>query len=105
MTTFYRRAGLLAATLLASWLSQPAHAQDSTFTRLSQRNQFAMTLSGTQFSGPGWDKLQQDIRQSQFVLVGEDHGTAQIPAFTAALAQVFKPAVYVAEIDAYQAQD
>lgn len=105
MTAFYHRAWPLAATLLAGLLGQSAHAQDSTFTRLSQRNQYAMMLSNTQFSGPGWDKLQQDVRQSQLVLLGEDHGTAQIPVFATALARELKPVVYVAEIDKYQAQD
>jgi hypothetical protein len=105
MPAFSYRAWPLAAALLAGLLGQSAHAQDSTFARLSQRNQYTMTLSGTQFAGPGWDKLQQDIRQSQLVLLGEDHGTAQIPAFATALARELKPAVYVAEIDKYQAQD
>ena len=97
-----RGAGL---ALLLGLLGGRARAQDSTFARLSQRNQYAMTLSGTQFAGPGWDKLRQDIRQSQLVLLGEDHGTAQIPVFATALARELKPAVYVAEIDKYQAQD
>jgi hypothetical protein len=99
------RRGAGIALLLLGLLGGRAHAQDSTFARLSQRSQYAMTLSGTQFSGPGWDKLQQDIRQSQLVLLGEDHGTAQIPVFATALARELKPAVYVAEIDQYQAQD
>lgn len=95
----------VAGALLAGLLSHRAHAQDSTFTRLATRNRYALSQNGPQFSGAGWEKLRQDIRQSQFVLVGEDHGTAQIPAFTAAVAREFKPAVYVAEIDPYQAQD
>jgi hypothetical protein len=36
--------------------------------------------------------------------VGEEHGLAQIPAFTAALAQVFRPEVFATEIDPYVAQ-
>lgn len=80
-------------------------AQDSTFARLIGKNRYSLTQDGQQFTGPGWGKLQRDVQQSHFVLVGEDHGTAQIPAFTAALAHVLKPAVYVAEIDPYEAQD
>ncbi|MBD2716935.1 hypothetical protein KBK19_17960 [Microvirga sp. STR05] len=96
------------ALLLAATFSSGAHAQtptDTTFQRLLRQNQFSLTQTGTQFSGPGWDKLQQDIRKTALVLVGEDHGMAQIPAFTQAVAQVLKPKVYVAEIDKYQAQD
>lgn len=80
-------------------------AQDSTFARLAEKNRYSLQQEGQLFTGPGWEKLQHDVQQSQFVLVGEDHGTAQIPAFTAALAHVLKPAVYVAEIDPYETQD
>jgi hypothetical protein len=94
---------VLLAVLLFS--ATPLYAQDSTLARLVGKNRYSLSQEGQLFMGPGWEKLQHDVQQSQFVLVGEDHGTAQIPAFTAALAQVLKPAVYVAEIDPYEAQD
>jgi hypothetical protein len=108
MSTFFcssiRRAQqLLAAGLLAS-CALPAHAQDSTLTRLIRQNQYPLVANGAQFSGAGWDKIRAAVQKSQFVLVGEDHGTAQIPVFTAAVAQVLKPALYVAEVDPYAAQ-
>ncbi len=80
-----------------------ASAQDSTLIRLSSRNRYPLQLSGGQFSGAGWDKIRADVQKSQFVLVGEDHGTAQIPVFTAALAREFKPALYALEVDPYVA--
>ena len=92
---------LSAAFIALSTLG--VRAQDSTLTRLIGRNQYPLQASGLSFSGLGWDKLLADVRQSQFVLVGEDHGIAQIPLFTAAVAREFKPAVYVAEIDPYVA--
>jgi hypothetical protein len=96
---------LLPAAMLAGCLgSLPAAAQDSTLTRYARQNQYALQASGPQFGGAGWDRLLASVQKSQFVLVGEDHGTAQIPAFTAALAREFKPVVYVAEIDPYVAQ-
>jgi hypothetical protein len=92
--------------LVAAWLA-PAwgQAQDSTLTRLIRQNQYALVPSGPQFSGPGWDIIQASIQASQFVLVGEDHGLAQVPAFATAVAQVLQPVVYVAEIDPYVAQE
>ena len=99
-----RRLGL-ASLLLTGLLTTAAQAQDSTLTRLVRQHRLPLTQSGTRFGGSGWDQLRQDLAKSQFVLVGEDHGTAQIPVFTTALAQAFKPAAYVAEIDKYQAQD
>ncbi|WP_140466229.1 hypothetical protein [Hymenobacter nivis] len=89
--------------MLLAW--GPARAQDSTLTRLIRQHQFPMVAAGAQFSGAGWDKLQQSIQKSQFVLIGEGHGMAQIPGFTAAVAQVLQPAVFAAEIDPYVAQD
>ncbi|WP_223649946.1 hypothetical protein [Hymenobacter psoromatis] len=94
----------LATLGLAALVIQPAAAQDSTLTRLIRRNQYAFAPSGTQFSGLGWERLLTDVRKSHFVLVGEYHGLAQIPLFTAAVAQEFKPTVYVGEVDPYVAR-
>jgi hypothetical protein len=80
-----------------------AVAQDSTLTRFIRKSQYPMVLTGGQFAGTGWEKIQQSIQKSQVVLVGESHGLAQVPAFTAAVAQVLKPVLYVAEIDRYVA--
>ena len=96
---------ILLLTALVVLNAGSACAQDSTLSRLLRTNAYPLTASGTQFSGTGWDRVRASVQQSQFVLVGEDHGTAQIPAFTAAVAQVLKPAAFVAEIDAYQAQE
>jgi len=90
---------------LSCLVARPAAAQDSTLTRLSHRHQYtlAASIDGTQFSGAGWDRLRADVLGSQFVLLGEDHGTAQIPLFATAVARAFKPAVYVGEVDPYVA--
>ena len=86
-------------------MGRPSLAQDTTLVRLLRRNSYPLSQVGTRFAGTGWDRLRQDVRQSQFVLLGEDHGTAQIPLLAQALAQEQRPALYVAEIDPYQAQD
>lgn len=102
---FNRRFRHAALLILAVSLNKQAQAQDSTLVRLVHQNQYDLSVTGTQFAGAGWGKLQQDIASSRFVLVGEDHGLAQIPLFTTAVAREFKPALYVAEVDKYQAQD
>ena len=104
-TAAARRRRLAAGVALAGLLSFQAHAQDSTLTRLVHKYQYDLVQNGAQFSGTGWDKLQADIQKSTLVLVGEDHGMAQIPQFTQAVAQALKPKVFVAEIDRYQARD
>lgn len=105
-TTFYslprRVAGFLL--LLSFPLAFAASAQDSTLTRLIRQHHYPLTVSGGQYGGAGWDKIRAATAKSQFVLIGEDHGLAQIPQFTAAVAQVLKPAVFVAEVDPYVAQ-
>ena len=82
---------------------QRAFAQDSTLLRLAHRYQYPLQANGTQFSGSGWEKIRADVLKSQFVLLGEDHGTAQIPQFAAAVARELKPALYALEVDPYVA--
>ena len=77
---------------------------DTLFARLLRQGTYPLRLDNQQFSGLGWDKLQKASQASQVVLIGEDHGLAQIPVLTAALAQLIKPKLYVAEIDPYTAQ-
>ncbi len=77
---------------------------DTLFARLLNQYSYPMALTDQQFSGIGWTKLQAAIKASQFVLIGEDHGTTQIPVLTAAVADVLNPKQYVAEIDSYTAQ-
>jgi len=95
----------LLLSLLAGLLAHPAHGQDSTLTRLIRQHQYAFEWQQGHFAGPGWAQLTREVQQSQFVLLGEMHGTTQIPQLGAALAQVLKPRVFVAEISPYEAQD
>jgi hypothetical protein len=81
-----------------------SQAQDSTLTRFIRQHQYALAADSTHFAGPGWEKLRAAVQRSQIVLVGEAHGLAQVPHFTAALAQVLKPSAFVAEVDPYVAQ-
>jgi len=104
-SAFVYRAGLLLAAGLLLGSTLVAHAQDSTLTRLIRQNRYALAANGTQFSGAGWDKLRASVQKSQFVLLGEDHGLAQVPQLAAAIAQVLRPAVFVAEVDPYVAQE
>lgn len=90
---------LLGLTLLR------AQAQDTTLVRLLRANSYPLTAQGTQLAGPGWDQLQASITQSQLVLVGEQHGTTEVPQFTQAVARVQQPAAFIAEIDRYQARE
>ncbi|SET44040.1 hypothetical protein [Hymenobacter actinosclerus] len=98
-------AGALLAVAAEARAQTPTAPADTALQRLVRTHQFALAPQGSQFGGPGWDKLRADIETSQLVLIGEDHGMAQIPGFAAAVARELKPTLYVAEIDRYQAQD
>lgn len=83
---------------------QRLHAQDSTLTQLISRNRTVFRPQGKGFAGPGWDSLRAAIRQSQFVLLGEEHGLAETAYFAGAVGQELDPAALVAEISPYEAR-
>lgn len=85
-------------------LAEHGDDQDSLLVQLIVKDSYPLALTDQQFSGPGWIKLMADVKASQFVLIGEDHGFTQIPVLTAAIAELFKPKLYAAEIDPYTAQ-
>lgn len=83
-----------------------ATAQDTPIKHLGQQRRLPFQLTKQGFAGPGWDTLKQQIKQTHFLLIGEEpHGVAQIPPFVEALSQVFQPQAFVAEISPYEAQD
>lgn len=90
---------------LAAALGHTRAGRWHTLRHLLRAHQYELEYAEGQFSGPGWVQLTQALAESQFVLVGESHGLAQVPAFTQALAAHFAPQVFVAELDTYQAQD
>jgi len=57
-----------------------APAQESSFNDRLLKNRYALTLSDGNLGGSGWPVLKSSLKDAQFVLVGEDHGIAQIPA-------------------------
>ncbi|MDO7888234.1 hypothetical protein [Hymenobacter cheonanensis] len=102
--SFATRTSCLIFLLLTSHLGvHQAAAQDTTLVRLARRYQYSLQANGTQYSGLGWEKIRADVQKSQFVLLGEDHGTVQIPQFATAVARELKPALYAPEVDPYVA--
>lgn len=106
---FYRAISLgkilLVTALLSVSFFYTALAQDSILNRQVKKNHFKMERANGQFSGAGWDSLQRAMTKAQFVLLGEQHGLAEVPIFTGALAQVFKPELFIAEIDPHTARE
>lgn len=59
-----------------------------------RENRHDLTFSGGTLEGPGAAFLESEGRAAQFTLIGEDHGIADIPEFTAALFKRLVPAGY-----------
>ena len=55
------------------------------------------------FEGQGWDFLQKEIATTQFLMIGEQHGEAEIPVSVTRIAEIFKPMALVTEIDPFSA--
>lgn len=82
-------------TILAQTVKYPK------FDSLVHKRVFHYDTKG--FNGEGWDSLRAEINKAQIVLIGEQHGEAEIPVFTMNVADVFKPEALVVEIDPYTA--
>ena len=75
-------------TLLFSLLlicSFPALTQDSLLIEAIQKNTTVLQVKGDFFTGPGAAVIQEAIADQQFLLVGEQHGIAEVGQFTKAL--------------------
>ena len=80
------------AFFLGILLSFTALAQESAFKDRLLKNRYALTLADGNLGGPALPVLQTAIKDAQFVLVGEDHGIAQIPAVIRGLCDQLVPA-------------
>jgi hypothetical protein len=74
-----------------------------TFDSLVHKNVFKV-IDGD-FTGKGWNLLVDEINKAQFVLIGEQHGEAEIPFFTGKVAEILKPKALIVELDPYTAAE
>lgn len=72
----------------------PARSQDSLLLQALTAQRYELQLADGKLSGAGADLLYKEATAGQFVLVGEDHGLAELPRFTAALYQHLAPLDY-----------
>jgi hypothetical protein len=80
-----------------------AFGQDSLITDIAKKNLTLFTKAEIGFSGQGWDKILEQVKTSDFVLIGEDHFTNEIPYFISALTSKIKFDNFFCEIDPYLA--
>lgn len=83
-----------------------SHSQDTLIiiTQIAKDNFTILSPEEKSFTGPGWDTLLYQIQKSDFVLIGEDHFTNEIPAFFKAITADVKFDNFFCEIDPYSAK-
>ncbi len=86
---FVRSAFLAIALTLG--FADPAVADTAVLDKL-KTNWLAITLDKGTLAGPGVAPLLQASRQAQYVLLGEDHGVAEIAQFSSAYFNALAPA-------------
>ena len=77
--------------VLFLFLAVSGIAQQSPFVERLLKNRSTLTIQQGHFAGTGAQPLQELVGGAQFVMVGEDHATAQIPQFVGALCDVLAP--------------
>ncbi len=68
-----------------------AMAQDSKFAAKLVESRSQLRIDGGRMTREGGDLLRSVLADAQYVLIGEDHGTSQIPMFTSAVCATLGP--------------
>lgn len=95
---------LLIALLFVFFKSLDAFPQDALLTDVAKKNITTFSMSGKTFEGKGWDVLVNAIQSSDYVLIGEDHFTNEIPFFVSAISTKIKFDNFFCEIDPFSAK-
>jgi len=83
---------LTSSILCAAALTlAPALAQENKFAERLLQNRYQIDFQEGRLAGTGLPVLQKALAGAQFVLIGEDHGIAQIPQFAGAVCDLIGP--------------
>src|ERR1700710_1861965 len=77
--SFLRLSWFLCWVVLSS--KQPADAQQTALVKLLQENRYQLTVRDGEMGGPGAPFLKKELSEAQFVAIGEEHGTREVPQF------------------------
>ncbi len=87
-----RRSTLIAGVCFALLGSDASAAdQPATFEAKLAEVSASLTVDDRGFGGPGADVLARAVSSAEYVLIGEDHLTREIPRFTADLCRLMAP--------------
>jgi len=73
--------GLFLCLAQTAEAQQTAYAQQTALVKLLHQNRYALTVQKGEMGGPGGAFIQNELSQAQFVAIGEEHGTRQVPQF------------------------
>ncbi len=93
-------------TILIAVIFTPSisFSQDSLVAKIVKKDLTLFSADKKTFTGNGWDKLIEQIQKSDFVLIGEDHFTNEIPFFFSAVTTKVQFDNFFCEIDPYSAK-
>lgn len=95
---------LLAVIVVLTTSTSVIFSQDSLITKIVKKDLTTFSIDKKTFTGNGWDILINQIQKSDFVLIGEDHFTNEIPFFFLAVTTKVKFDNFFCEIDPYSAK-
>lgn len=81
----------LACALLGATAPSSNGGASSAFADAVAKQRLALTLDGGRFGDPGAAVIEKAVDGAQYVMIGEDHGIAEIPAFSTALCRTVAP--------------
>lgn len=76
---------MVVLMLAVALQAQVAQGVDSALQAAIRAGRHRVTLADGRLGGPGGELLRREVAGAQFVLVGEEHGVAEIPAVVGAL--------------------
>ncbi len=76
--------------VLSMIIANATFAQDSLLIENLKSNAYSLVFENGELSGEGFEFLNKQGEETPFFLIGESHGMAEIPEFTAALFRAFK---------------
>lgn len=89
-------------------MPQPTLTEPDPLTELLRTHRSDIAVEAGRFTGPGDNVLSAAMSRARFVILGEDHGTAEIPRVARALYETLQPAGYdtlVVEVGPYVAAE
>lgn len=87
--------GALAAGRSASQVAPaPVESVSARLVKRARDHLHAIAYDGQAFSGPGWDMLVKEGRAAEFFLIGEEHGTSEIPVLSGHLFEALRSGGY-----------